>query len=167
VPSMHGYLRMTATKDSKKHNFAIHRIIAGAFLGPGIGMQVNHKNGNKTDNRLENLEWATQRENILHKVRVLGSGRCANHPNADLSDDQVLTVYTLMNTGSEATALALGISGSQVRNITSGRSWGPLYKILIEGEEHFEKMRASRSPQQRGALLKKSRQFLTKHQEKL
>jgi hypothetical protein len=51
---------------------SIHRLVAEAFIGPANGLQVNHKNGIKTDNRLCNLEYATRSENQLHRYRVLG-----------------------------------------------------------------------------------------------
>lgn len=50
-----------------------HRLVADAFLGPiPHGMQVNHKNGEKHDNRVENLEIVTASENRAHSYRVLG-----------------------------------------------------------------------------------------------
>ena len=72
-PNKDGYLRVCLWKNGKGYTKTIHRLVAETFI-PNIENkpQINHKNGNKKDNRIDNLEWSTQSENQLHKYRVLG-----------------------------------------------------------------------------------------------
>lgn len=67
-----GYLRVVLFKDHEKKRFFIHRLVATAFI-PNLENkpQVNHKDGNKQNNNLENLEWVTRSENQLHSYYVL------------------------------------------------------------------------------------------------
>jgi hypothetical protein len=70
---VYGYPRVALYKDSKPRNFTVHRLVALAFIGEcPDGQQVNHINGIRTDNRLENLEYVTPRQNTLHSYGVLG-----------------------------------------------------------------------------------------------
>jgi|APGre2960657373_1045057.scaffolds.fasta_scaffold103539_2 hypothetical protein len=73
-PTKRGYTRVSLSKESKTQQIMIHRLVAIAFLDPVDGkLNVNHINGIKTDNRVSNLEFVNQRENVLHaKIYTMG-----------------------------------------------------------------------------------------------
>jgi len=65
-----GYLIINLTLKSKSKTFKVHRLVALAFLpNPLNKNQVNHKDYNKNNNHLENLEWVSHRENSCHAVK--------------------------------------------------------------------------------------------------
>lgn len=68
-----GYLRCVLCKNSKMYTKKVHRLIAEAFIpNPENKPEVNHINGNKLDNRVENLEWCSRSDNLKHCYRTLG-----------------------------------------------------------------------------------------------
>lgn len=71
-PACHekGYLHIRLYKDGKQFTFRAHRIVYSTFVGKiDAGLEINHKNGIKDDNRLCNLEACTHSENLLHAVK--------------------------------------------------------------------------------------------------
>jgi len=67
------YYTVSLSKKCEKRTYAVHRLVAEMFIPrPVWNVEVNHKDGNKHNNHVENLEWVTQRENLAHAENVLG-----------------------------------------------------------------------------------------------
>ena len=65
------YLYVGLHKNKKIKNKVVHRLVAEAFISnPGNKPQVNHKDGNKINNEVSNLEWTTMGENIKHSYDI-------------------------------------------------------------------------------------------------
>lgn len=66
------YYTVCLSKKCEKRTFNVHRLVAETFLEkPEGASEVNHKDGNKHNNHLENLEWVTPRENYIHAMEQL------------------------------------------------------------------------------------------------
>jgi hypothetical protein len=62
-----GYITVSLRKNNKNCTYYVHRLLCSEFIpNPKNKTTVNHKDGNKHNNNLDNLEWATQKENISH-----------------------------------------------------------------------------------------------------
>lgn len=71
VPNKKGYCYVTLCNNNKKHNYYIHQLVAQHFIEndePNNKIYVNHKDKNKANNVVDNLEWCTASENILHAI---------------------------------------------------------------------------------------------------
>lgn len=73
--SGNGYFKIALVKDGKSRKHFVHRIVADAFLqNPGNCSVVNHIDFNRRNNKVDNLEWCSQRENLLHGTLRLVEG---------------------------------------------------------------------------------------------
>lgn len=96
-----GYMVVCLHKNKKQKNHYIHSLVLNAFLGNKIGYQCNHKNADKTDNNLFNLEWSTGKENNQHarKLGLQKVPRGEELPQSKLNDDKVRRIRKLYNSG--------------------------------------------------------------------
>lgn len=68
-----GYPTVKLCKNGSGKNYSVHRLVAEAFIERKLGKNyVNHKDGDKTNNAVDNLEWCTPSENVKHAYAKLG-----------------------------------------------------------------------------------------------
>jgi hypothetical protein len=104
----------------------VHRLVAIAFIGEQEGMQVNHKNGIKSDNRIENLEWVTPSQNIRHSINELGKARYYEfNANAKLNWHKALEIRELRRSGKSVREIMriFGVTQTCVRDVLGGKRW--------------------------------------------
>ena len=121
-----GYKMVWLTRDGAKELKLVHRLVVEAFIGPiPDRLQVNHKNGVKHDNVIENLEIVTNRGNSLHAHATgLTKNHGEAHPRAKLTNEDVGEIRAI-GSGMRQSALArmFGTDQSSISRILSGKIW--------------------------------------------
>lgn len=129
-PDSSGYYGTSLSVDGKTYWRAIHILVAEAFVinpDPKNKIQVNHKDGNKTNNEWWNLEWVTQQENITHAVDMglrdtfLG----VNSPKNIYPDEIIHKICKLLEEGKTQKIIAdsLDINKGVVNSIKQKKMW--------------------------------------------
>jgi len=125
--STSGYYQVCLCKNSVKKTHAIHKLVAKHFiLNENNKKQVNHIDGNKTNNFYKNLEWCSYHENLRHAIK--NGLRAVNEKNgrAKLKNIEVLQIRQLYKTGKYTHAQLgemYGIASSTTQQVISRRYW--------------------------------------------
>ena len=130
-----GYLFVHLYNGGQSTRHYIHRLVAQAYLeNPDNLPQVNHKDGDKQNNSLQNLEWCDIKQNMRHAWdnglclvwdKQVASVKKYNRTKRKLTDDQVLRVKALYNDGNSMRFIAreYGIHNGTVSQIINGKSY--------------------------------------------
>jgi hypothetical protein len=124
-----GYSLIRLLRDGNRQTFYIHRLVMLAFVGEcPKGQEVNHIDGDKSNNHRANLEYITHRQNINHSTGVLkrhGGVSGATHHRAKLTDEKVREIRRLHEAGFMQIELAAmyGVSQPAIGYVIRGKLW--------------------------------------------
>jgi hypothetical protein len=124
----YGYLHVDLRQNGRRVHGNIGRLVAKAFLDPDpYRKEVNHKDGIKSNNRSDNLEWATRSENMrhayIHGLNVPNYGEKAG--SAKLTTEQVKAIRCLIGLGHPPAVIGalFSVTAVCIRHIRSGKTW--------------------------------------------
>lgn len=123
--SKNGYPQVNIRRDGRIRSTKVHILVATAFHGPKPSPvhQVAHRDGDRTNNRVDNLRWALPAENahdnILNGVQPQGEA----HPRAKMSEDGIRDIRLRHAALIKELASEYGLGLSQVRTIIKGERW--------------------------------------------
>ena len=128
-PLVNGYLQVALARDGHREHPLVHRLVAEAFIpNPENKPQINHINGVKTDNRVENLEWCTMSENLLHRYQILRQPGGRSHPVVCVNTGQTYP-------SAKAAAQALGVSKNGILRVCHKQQKATRNKLHFEFTE--------------------------------
>lgn len=127
-----GYKIIRLIIDGVRKTKAQHRLLAECFLPKldDIRNEVNHKDGDKENNALDNLEWCTRSENLTHAYKNrLRDFRGENNPRCLTTKETVIEICKLLESGHSPSKIRdLGYSYSLVRKIKARANWKEVSK---------------------------------------
>lgn len=130
-----GYDSVALSVNNKPKTFQVHRLVMDAFVGHKPELEVNHKDGNKKNNALYNLEWTSHQGNMEHALfNNLVNNKGEKHGMHKLSEKDAIYIKNSPRSNS-ALANEYLISLQTVSDIKLGRSWKHLTLALHEAGE--------------------------------
>lgn len=134
-----GYMRVTMHKGGKVNTEVIHRCVAVAFIpNPEELPQVNHKDGNKRNNNVSNLEWCTSMENMHHAAQKGLRNNALEYAKSARKAVIATNLETGEETFYESVHAAERVFGRHVTNVlqgTRGKTKGHTFRFAFRGSE--------------------------------
>jgi len=131
-----GYIRYSIYKNSKKVKVSLHKIIAHKYLGEcPKGLVVNHIDGNKLNNKPNNLEYVTPTRNTEHAKELGLIPNGLNHNQSKLDVIKLLTIYTVYLSGKshrESLSKTYKISKQGISRICRGENYPEQYRLIVD-----------------------------------
>ena len=124
-----GYVKTTLCKDGVKKSYSVHLLVAKTFIpNPFNKPTVNHKDGNKQNNRVENLEWTTYRENTLHYLYEMGRIKQHRARYNNFTEEEIKHIQDLHENGLTYAEIGklLNIHKHTVASVCQNISYKPL-----------------------------------------
>lgn len=119
-----GYQRVSLSRNGKVTRHMVHHLVLLAFVGPRPdGLDCNHRNGRRDDNRPENLEWVTRSENERHKRHVLLSQIGPTNPRSVSVDPGQVARLRSRGLTILQVAEACGVSHGTIKRVLNGSHW--------------------------------------------
>lgn len=119
-----GYKTVNLKKGGTRHTFLVHRLVLINFKGIILNYQVNHKDGNKENNNLTNLEWMTGSENTKHSVENNLNCYGEKHGGSKLKESEVKEIlYGHKEMTQQEVAKIYGVAQTTISMIRTGINW--------------------------------------------
>ena len=133
-----GYYQVWLCKDGKRDRYKVHRLVAQAFIpNPNNLPFINHRDENKQNNCMENLEWCSRSYNNTYNGRAKKVGKKNSKPVYSISKESGLVTY--WESAKEAERI-LGISSSHICSCCKGKlnSCGGFYWMYANTDDNAE-----------------------------
>lgn len=138
------YMHVCLCREGKTISVAVHRLMGRAFIGPcgrGTGLEVNHIDGDGTNNYIKNLEIVTRLQNLLHAQHILGRKRGASGEEHWAAKFKVQDIQEIRQRFA---------AGESNKTIAADYGKSPMYIYLITSNRIWKCVKQHRPPYQHG-----------------
>jgi len=122
-----GYYMVSISRDNKSNPYRVHRLLANNFIDNPLNLrEVNHIDGDKLNNKLDNLEWVSHFGNMRHAFSTgLANNTGTRNGMSRLDDDKVSEIKQLLKSGVSQYKIAAkyGVSRSTILKIKLNKTW--------------------------------------------